>query len=113
MDRNNMALEHRILAVAQATKGSPRHQPDSPLTAGSRATGGLSVNDPHYQKSKAARTRKLDFKSLPLHKRKEIEDKVKKELQYGKLKNYGIRLSDVMYDGNKAISFLREHGSDS
>ena len=50
---------------------------------------------------------------MPLHKRKEVEDKVKVELRYGKMKNFGIRLSDIMYDGNKAIEFLKDMQEES
>ena len=50
---------------------------------------------------------------MPLHKRKEIEDKVKVELRYGKMKNFGIRFSDIMYDGNRAIEFLKDMEEES
>lgn len=68
------------------------------MTALSRKSEGLDAT-----KMLKRRTRRLKFENMPLHKRKEIEDKVKKELSFGKMKNYGIRMSDIMFDGNNAI----------
>ena len=48
LKRNHIALEQRVLAVAKATRGSPRHQPDSPLTAERRTSSGLNPKDTSF-----------------------------------------------------------------